>query len=92
MISPHIKAAILALIETDANATESEREAVIVALTSGKAKDRVLTFKEAADRTGLHKNTIRAMVRNGAVIGIRGRGKRNIGISEASLERLVAHN
>lgn len=91
MISEHIKAAILALLEADANATETERESVVNALSGGRAKDRVLKFAEAAERTGLHENTIRALVRNGSLVGVRGRGSRNAGISERSLERLMFH-
>lgn len=88
MFSEHVKAAILALVETDAGVTESERESVILALTGGAAADRVVTFREAAERTGLHRNTIRAMIRNGVLVGVRGGGSRMVGISERSMERL----
>ena len=88
MFSEHIKAAILALVEVDAKATESDREGVVVALSGGRAKDRVVGFREAAERTGLHVNTIRAMARNGVVDGVRGSGSRMIGISGRSMDRL----
>lgn len=89
MISEHVKMAVLALVEADGGASEAEVDAVKAALDGGRGgSGRVVTFREAAKRTGLNRNTLRALCRNGTLHGVMGTGKRMLGIAERSLESL----
>lgn len=85
MIAAHVKAAVMALLETDGGASGDERAAVMAALEGRPHSARVVTFREAAKRTGLNRNTLRAMCRKGLLRGVAGSGKRMLGIAEASL-------
>jgi excisionase family DNA binding protein len=84
MIAEHIRLAVMALIESDEGATDGDRNAVRLALCGGNG-GRVVTFREAAKRTGLNRNTLRALCRNGTLRGVTGSGRRMLGIAESSL-------
>jgi hypothetical protein len=87
MIAEHIRMAVMALLETDNGATDDDKRAVKQALCGGRdgGTGRVITFREAAARTGLNRNTLRALCRKGTLRGVVGSGRRMLGITEASL-------
>lgn len=87
MISEHVRMAVMALLETDGGATADEKSAVKIALCGGArgGTGRIVPFREAAKRTGLNRNTLRALCRNGTLRGVVGSGKRMLGIAESSL-------
>lgn len=90
MIAEHVRMAVMALLETDNGATEEDKRAVKFALFGGRdgGSGRVITFREAAKRTGLNRNTLRALCRNKTLHGVVGSGSRMLGITESSLQAL----
>ena len=86
MISEHVRMAVMALLETEGGATADEKSAVRIALCGERGgTGRIVPFREAAKRTGLNRNTLRALCRNGTLRGVVGSGKRMLGITESSL-------
>lgn len=85
MIAEHTKLAILALIHIDDGATDAERERVRLALTAARPNGRTIRIKDAAEILDLHPNTVKKWIASGRLVGVKGRGNRMIGVTEASL-------
>lgn len=86
MIAEYIKAAIIALIETDDGATDAEREAVVAALAGRRISDRVIPIGVAAKRMGLSRNLVSAYAKAGRLTGVpASRGTRLVGVTEESI-------
>lgn len=85
MISEHTKAAIIALINIDADATDAERERVRISLTGVRPHGRTIRIAEAARILGVHRNTISNWISSGRLTGVRGGGRQYIGVTEESL-------
>lgn len=85
MISEHIKGAIIALINVDTGATETERERVKLALTDARPNGRTIRIREAAKMIGVHRNTINNWVTAGRLVAVRGPTGKVVGITEASI-------
>lgn len=85
MIADHIKASIIALINIDEGATESERERVKLALSGARPNGKTIRIREAAKILSVHPNTILNWVSAGRLDAVRGATGRVMGVTEASL-------
>jgi excisionase family DNA binding protein len=85
VISEHIKGAIIALINVDTGATETERERVRLALTDARPNGRTIRIRDAAKILGIHRNTIKNWVDAGRLQAVLGPTGKVVGITEASL-------
>lgn len=88
MIAGYTRAAILALLAVDAGATDAEKERVTEALGGIKPYGYV-RIADAANKLGVHRNTIHRMIKSGKLKPVMGAyGHRALGVTEDSLARL----
>lgn len=87
MISQATKQAITALLAVDPTATDTEREAVALAM-QGSNDPAVLKIKDVAKRLGLTRQTIYNMVRRGDLAPVKSGGICT-GITTQSLARYL---
>lgn len=85
MISDHIKNAIIALVNVDTNATDAERQSVMLALTGVRPNGRMIRTREAAKIIGVHPNTIANWIAQGKLTAVRGPTGKVVGVTEASI-------
>ena len=88
MIAAHVRAAIVALLEVDAGATEAERERVTIALGGARPRGATVGIREAARMLGVHRNTIGNWIRSGRLDAVLDAGGRAMGVTEQSLARI----
>ncbi len=81
------KEMIVRIAHADPTATDAELERIERALVGGR-RSSVVSIGDAARRLGRHRNTVVNLVRAGRLVGVRGSGSRNIGVTEASIEAL----
>jgi len=74
---------ILGLIAKDPTATAEEKSAASDAVEC--KTDRNIKFREAAERLGVCRATVYALVKDGELVGVKARGKRPYAVSEQSL-------
>lgn len=85
MISEHIKCAIIALVNVDSNATDAERQSVVLALSGVRPNGRLVKIREAARIVGVHPNTIANWITQGKLTAVRGPTGKVVGVTEASI-------
>lgn len=88
MISEHTRAAIVALLAVDPNATDAEREAVATLMTGESQGPAVLTIKEVCKRLGRTRQTVYNLVKRGMLSAVTN-GSTTAGITLDSLNRYL---
>lgn len=86
MFSEPTRRAMLALAAGDLESTRADRDAFARFLASMHGGPSVLTKKAAAERLGVTRQTVHALVKAGVLDGASGAGGRDLGVTLASVE------
>lgn len=90
MFSQHTAKSIIALACLDEGVTDAEKDALQSVLAGRRRECAVVRYGEAAKRLGLSVPTIKRLVKDGKLRGVKGIGSRYYGIAEESIERYSA--
>ena len=90
MFSQHTVKSIIALACIDEGVTDAEKDALQGVLLGRRRTSPVVKSRDAATRLGLSLPTIKRLVKNGKLRGVKGVGSRYYGIAEESIERYSA--
>ena len=91
MLSPHIRDAIIALVATDKNATDADRQRVAEALSESPDAPAVVSYTAAGKRLGCTRQTVHNLVKRGKLKSVSGAGSqgRPTGILVSSLSQYL---
>lgn len=82
------KTELVGLMRKDPLATDEEKHAAI-ALVEGREENACIRFREAAQKLGLCRHSVYKLVKNGALNGVKGTGKRPYAVTAESLKEYM---